>query len=67
MPLKAIELLSDPLQSLSFIHICFLGFRVLGTAARCGMDTMIDFLFMHLLNSVVAGERETELYMHLGF
>ena len=36
------------------------GFWVLGVAARRGMDIIIDFLFVRLLRSVLAGERENE-------
>jgi hypothetical protein len=54
MPLEAIELLHEPLESLSFVQICLLGLWVFGVAARRGMDVIIDFMFSRLLNSVVA-------------
>lgn len=56
MPSEAIELLREPVEALSFLQLCLLGFWVLGVAARRGMDVVIEFVFVRLLKSVLAGE-----------
>ena len=61
MPLEAIELLRELLQSLSFLQICFFGLKVLGIVVRRGMDVVIDFLFSHLLKSVMARDGREEI------
>jgi hypothetical protein len=60
MPLEAIEMLRDPLQSLSFVQVCLLGLWILGVAARRGLDALIDFLFFRLVRSVLAGEQKRQ-------
>ena len=57
MPSEAIEMLCGPLESLSFIQLCLLGFGVLGVAAHRGMDAVIEVVFVRLLRSVLAGEQ----------
>ena len=54
---KAIELLRNPLEALSFVQLYLLGFWMLEVTARRGMDVMTEFFFMHLLRSVLAGEQ----------
>ena len=43
---EAIELLCEPLEALSFIQLCLLGFWVLEVAARRGIDVIVEFFFV---------------------
>jgi hypothetical protein len=57
LPSEMVESMQVPIQGLNFVHILLLGLWVFRVALRRGLDNIMEFFFVWLLNSVLSGER----------